>query len=302
MIVRDFVNSTPRGQRTLRLPGFWHIRSFVPSVVTAITLVVVVSLGSALVHTMVPVFLRTSGQGSSLYVPAQVDRPYPVIFRSEVDGQGKRATVFLQPDMPVEAPGGYGQYRLNALYALYKLEGKNERFIKGAFSQILGVDLAGVYPYELSAEEAVAQEVRASIPTWLLQNVVSWLAGSELPLFTKQTDSLETFHTQQHIPEQTNLQRRCPVAVLNATGKKGLAQTFATLFERLHYVVIHTGTVSQEKDATEIILSERGECQEIAHQLAAFFTHDPEVRREPQGTGEPAEYRSEIVIIVGKVY
>lgn len=302
MIVRDFVNSAPRGQRMLKLPGRRQIMSFVPVIVTLVSFLVLVIVASTIVRTMVPVFLRTSGQGSAMYVPAQVDRPYPVIFRSGIDAQGNRTTVFLQPDLPVDAPGGYGSYRLNALYALYKLEGKNDRFIKGAFSQLLGIRLSGVFSYELTAEEAVAQEVRSSIPTWLLQSLVTWLAGSELPLFSSQASSLESVHTQLASVEQTDVQRRCPVAVLNATGQKGLAQTFATMFERLHYVVIHTGTLTQERDQTEIIVSDSVECQQTAEELSAFFTFDPVVKRESIENDEPSQYRAEIVIVVGKVY
>lgn len=302
MITRDFVRGTSSRKRV----KLWRFKHLIPLLSIGMSLGVVVSLLLAFFQLSVPVFLRSSAQGVVAYVPSQVDRSYPLIYRSKSDEKGKRLTLFINPGESIDAPGGYGTYRLGAIYALYRQEGKDDQYIRAAFSQILGEPLDGVYSYTLTAEEALAQEISAHVPTSVLQAVVGWVAGGELPSFHEQALSL-TEVKKQILSRQKATQIAptdyCPVAILNGSGIKGKAAAMSELLESLHFVVVHTATTPEPQLLSKLHIStkKKNACEHKLSSLRAFFTTPPEEIRDEQDAFV-ANYRADIVIILGKDY
>lgn len=301
MITRDFVRGTSAGKRA----RLWRFKHFMPLLSVGISLGIATSLLLVFFQLTVPVFLRSSAQGAVVYVPSQVDRSYPLIYRSKSDEKGKRLTIFMNPEESIDAPGGYGAYRLGAVYALYRQEGKDDRYIRAAFSQILGEPLDGVYSYALTAEEALAQEISAHVPTSVLQTLVGWVAGGELPSFHKQALSLEEVKRQivsHRKATQIAPADYCPVAILNGSGIKGRATVMSELLENLQFVVVHTATTSESQLSSKVYIStKKSACEQKLSSLQAFFTTPPEEIREEEDTFV-ANYRAGIVIVLGKDY
>lgn len=253
----------------------------------------------------IPLFLRSSAQGAGVYVPTQLDRSYPLIFRSKGDEKGNRTTVIIDPDQLVQAPGGYGEYRLGALYALYTQEHKDERFIQAAFSQLMGVPLSGVYPYVLSANEALAREISTHVPTAFLRDIAEWVAGREFSKFFDVPARLQEAQKKIHLHSQASTDKSrqfCPIAVLNASGKTGKAAEVSQLLENTQYFIIHTGTVPEIADASTIYrVAGDGGCQSTVDEVTAFFPIQPPVIEEEK-SGYTAQYRAKIVLILGRNY
>ncbi len=302
MITRDFVHGASAGGKRVKL---WRFKHFLPLLSVGISLGVVISLLLVFFQLSVPVFLRSSAQGVVVYVPSQVDRSYPLIYRSKSDEKGKRLTLFMNPEESIDAPGGYGAYRLGAVYALYRQESKDEQYIRAAFSQILGEPLDGVYPYTLTAEEALAQEISAHVPTSVLQTLVGWVAGGELPSFHEHALSLP--EVKSHILSYRKATQiapadYCPVAILNGSGVQGRATVMSELLENLQFVVVHTATTPEPQLLSRVYIStKKSACEQKLSSLRAFFTTAPEEIREEQDTFV-GTYRAGIVIILGKNY
>ncbi len=301
MIVRDFARKSHIQKKRLTPPT----KMLVLLLSIVVPLGVLLLVASVLIRLSVPVFLRSSAAGAVVYVPAQVEKSYPVVYRSKAKNDGSRTTYFGSPDFLVDAPGGYGRYRLGALYALYTQEGKDAAFIQAAFSRVLGVPLDGVYSYELSTEEALAQEISSHVPTFFLQKLVGVVAGGSLPVFQEHPLSGDDFvarSREDFKKERGSLVSQCSLALLNASEKKGVATALSTLLESLQYQVVHTASLPDTQDASVVyVAAQASDCSETLATIQRFFTTKPQliVEETPEVT---EQYRAGIVIVLGKSY
>ncbi len=270
-------------------------------------------VGYILFQVVVQQALRTGTQ-TVLLVPSTVDDAAPAqsqapheiwvvaLAQNIVDSK----ILSLPADTPVELPGGYGSYRLGAVYPLLQLEGKDTQFVRASYSQSLGILTDLVIPlnqYE-RGDSAVKRKVLESVWQWLVHRDQSALIFLKTWLFLKQQPQPKPLTSVTELQkgfsqfESTRQQvQECPVGILNGSETAGAAGKLSKLLEAGKIVTIRVGTFPEDASQTKIYHDGRAECAGVLARTNSALLQGAQIEIDKQMT---TQYRSAIVVVLGK--
>lgn len=298
--VRRSSGLSPKANRSKLNLG---VRVLVGGTIVGIIIAVALYIGF---QTMVQQAL-TTGMQTVLFVPKTVEDAPAEVWVIKLDRDIADSTIIAIPaNSQVELPGGYGKYRLGAVYPLLDLENKDYQFIRASYSRSLGVLVDTVVPLTAYGRDS------AELKTLILHSVWKWV-------WHRDTDSLVIlkawlFLKRNPVPLQANsvevLQQQvagfeasreaaqgCPVGILNGSETAGAAGSLSRLLEAGKIITIRVGTFPQDVSQTEIYHDGRAECLPVLERVSSSLLHKPLVELDKQMT---TQYRSAIVIVLGK--
>lgn len=221
--------------------------------------------------------------------------------------------IFFEGNQMVNINDQYGDYNLNSIYQLLKIDKRSDQKIKSIFSNIFKIAID---------EVVVVNGVSGDLETHDLKNIfaknltkkVGGSIGNKINIFKlfSLADSLKilklnqvseikkSFHKISTI-EKDSFQN-CSVAIVNTTKKTDLAKNIGEVLENTGAHVVQLESISSSIDETIIYYPiDKSECKELADRIIGVF---PEVPRIVSKTEIPStlQFRSEIVVMVGKDY
>lgn len=252
-------------------------------------------------------FTSKHEQSTVLIVTAKVDQTGAYLVR--FDAASLRITVHpVNADQTLNVWGGYGEYRLQAIYPLLALEGKSPAEIRSIFSLSTGVLLDELWPIDASRLEL---NNRAQWQAFLLAQL---LKKSPLPLTEKlnwlalaadQRTSFEVRPTVSDwnslalaLPDYSQPQLACTVALINTTQLTGLANKMATLLESHNFRVVRTVSDTAPVDQTIMIMADQPpeDCDSVIGALGRIL---PGGFQEQQDETVTLRQRADLVVRLG---
>jgi len=229
---------------------------------------------------------------------------YKIESLSVTDGEQK--SIVLEPNLIVQAPFGYGEYRLKSVFDLGQLDNHGGKLLIRALEGELALPIDG---YVVNGKTNLSWWDRAR--KWWFSRLVlrkeaeiNLLSGGVLT-DEKQKDGSEVFRLSQVLIDelinekffdQKVVEEDYTVAVLNASGVEGVAARVGRMLTNLGMHVSLVGNLAEQQESQITISSER---------LAESYTVERLkniVPVEKIFTGETADKRAEVVLIIGKDY
>lgn len=233
-----------------------------------------------------------------------------VVLVAQLEPETSDSKVFIIPgDEQVQLPGEYGEYRLNAVYPLLKIENKDDRYITGTMNRVLGVFL----DQEISVtgtlndeSEVLKDQIKQAFwqefsrdKSAALDLLRMWYLLKSNAEVTKLSSVKELVKQVRNINGGTFASRdECRVAILNSTATPGLAGGLSDIVEKNGGIVIRLGQYTQEVENSQLLFDPSvPECQPALEQLKTLSPVPFEIKEDPavQGT-----FRAPVVAIIGK--
>ena len=242
------------------------------------------------------------GQGQFGWVIQTEDIKVKIIIPS----QKKLLTLIIPNNTMVKVGFGFGEYRLNKVYELGKLENQAGKVLTRTIQEFLGVGIKGWQAgtksnlswwdkFRLKWLEALVVSQTESIE---LKDKAAWqveyLSDGSLIYRVNQAWLNELVH--QKIFDQEVSQEKLTVAVLNASGVDGVADNISRLISNLGIEVRLVSNLAQQ-DQSEVVISQKNQkdtrtLKKIINSLGIATVR----------VGDILEYRSDVVVIIGREY
>jgi hypothetical protein len=212
----------------------------------------------------------------------------------------------MSGDIQVSLVGGYGSYRLQAIYPLLKLEGRDDDFIKSVYSLALETVVDEVViidnNFEISKKadlfhllsKAVVQKLeKKQFSTAFLNLLMFSIRPSSKLLLTQINEKSEMIDSSMD-----SISDDCPIAVVNTTETTGLANKVADVLEDNGFLVVRTTNDFNKLDKTKIYFDENmSKCNQTLIEVSKIIPNS----ENNEANGEMAnQYRAGIVIMLGK--
>ena len=225
----------------------------------------------------------------------------------------------LPANQETELLNGYGLYKLAAVYPLLQIDHRSQNHVRATFSLITGAIVDEVVPWsELPKWQAQLQPETltkfGSIPIreveklywqriWYkdlkfserVKNFSAWKLAWRWRWFADQTQ----FHWQSDLISTAGpLANQCAVAVVNATGIKGLARQLSQVLAADGYSVVRVSAELAGAEQTHLWLdpASQATCESVAEKLRGVLAVPVVIE---SNTLETSTYRAPIVILVG---
>lgn len=214
----------------------------------------------------------------------------------------------IPSDLPVEVMGGYGTYRVQAVYPLLSLEGKDAAYIRSTFSLSLGVLLDEVWAADRTD---VSLESPTELRSFLLQQFwqettiplsqkLSWLAlawdrRAEVRVFPPLTALPAPELRSLGSTEQTPL---CTVALVNTTPAAGLAGRIDQLLTSHNFRVVRTLSDTTAVATTTVVLTPNpsDDCGLVLAKLERLVPGEMVIEHDAEAL---LHYRADLVVKLG---
>lgn len=237
-----------------------------------------------------------------VFVPSKKNGEKDPILLASIDGNSQKISVYQFPgSLKATVLGGYGEYPLGSVQPLLKLEQKEPRFIQAAFGSIFERAVNQIYEYQ-SMPQAFT---KTSLVRLLLENRSTWSLAWQV----YQLDGLHFSYRQvadwpewgRTLSNQAlgRISDHCSVAVVNASGKNGLAGQLAKILEKSGVEVVRTTDNIWGEPKTAIYQDQDyiAQCQPIVQIIQAM---SPIALTETIDQTKPTQYRARLVLFIGE--
>lgn len=223
-----------------------------------------------------------------------------------IPNQKKLITLIIPDNTIVKVGFGFGEYRLNKIYELGKLENQAGKVLIRTIQEFLGVGIKGWQvgtksnlswwdKFRLKWLETLTVNQVAVIE---LKDQASWqpehLSDGSLIYRVNQAWLDELIH--QEIFDQEVSQEGLTVAVLNASGVDGVANNISRLISNLGIEVRLVSNLAQQ-DQSEVVISQKSQKDTRTLKKIIGSLGIDTVR-----VGDILEQRSDVVVIIGRDY
>lgn len=221
--------------------------------------------------------------------------------------------IFFEGNQMVNINDQYGDYNLNSIYQLLKIDRRSYQKIKSIFSNIFKIAIDEVVVVDGISGELETHDLK-NIFAKNLTKKVGGSIGNKINIFKlfSLADSLKIVKLNQVTEIKKSLSKlstiekesfqNCSVAVVNTTEKTDLAKNIGVVIENTGAQVLQLESISPSIDETTIFYPiDKPECKALIDRIIGVF---PEIPKILSNTEIPStlQFRSEIVVMVGKDY
>jgi hypothetical protein len=276
-----------------------------------VTLISVIILAYFFVITSL--FNNASESKNILIVSDKLSVHSKYIYFAHISSDSSKNTIISFPsDEVVLVPGGYGEYPLQSVVQLLKIDKKDDQFIKSTYSNLLGIPVDKITTVGDELNEIEENEFDRFFFFRSIQDATHLQLGKvydSLYLHYKtkdisliKADSLDSFKDYYSEFETISsiLSQHCSVAVVNASGENGLARKTGDMIENTGAVVVRIDDLPDTQEKTVIYYgSDPVNCKQLAEKVSGIFKVKPEFI--PIDKLENAQqYRAKVIVVVGK--
>lgn len=230
-------------------------------------------------------------------------RAYLVRF---VPSEQNMTLIELDANTSVDVLGGYGRYKLYAVYPLLKIEKKSASFIRSALSfaletlvdDVLVVSESDSIETKEDLERILFEASNKSFPKlFRTHTLFSLYSFSREADFEKEAMMPDGFSSRSKLALQAETPESCPVAIVNTTQTRGLAGKIAAIFANSGINVIRVDSDSQNRDNSQVYFDETiPDCVNLVQTISpVVFDSSVESNREIA-----ERYRAGIVVLLGE--
>lgn len=228
------------------------------------------------------------------------------------ENNSKNTLVSFPAEEVVSVPGGYGEYPLQSVFQLLKIDKKADQFIKYTYSKLLGIAVDEIVTVDDQLNEISENDFSRYFITRFFKDLTkAKLSKVYNSLYfhykTKEVsllkaDNLENFEKYQNEFETISgvLSQHCSVAVVNASGENGVARQTGNIIEKSGALVVRIDDVTELEEKTVIYYgSDPVDCKQLAQKISGIFKVKPEFVPIDQ-LENAQQYRAKVVVVVGK--
>lgn len=250
-----------------------------------------------------------------LLVSDQLDEQNKYIALVHVsENHEENVVIFINGEQMVEAGDDYGEYKLNTIFQLLKIDNQSDQKIKSVFSRLLKITinefviLNGIDDEELvggalkkTILEKFFGDVGGSISNKLKLLKLHYLVDEAEILDVEELGSLERYYYKLSIIED-ELYGNCSVSVVNTTSRSGLAHDVSNIIENTGAQVLQVEGSDATVNKTNIYYpSRKPECKELVDKLLGMFPSEVEIKMNYE-LPKTQVLRSDIMIMLGEDY
>lgn len=247
------------------------------------------------------------GYRNSLFISSKIDEQNKSMYLAYFFPSTQEITVIKLQSEEVNVLGNYGEYELEQVQSLLKMEKKSPHFQQAALSW--GTQAIVDQIADISSQTDIS--TKKELQTALWREVRShWSQPSELSeylklfFFTRSVPSEQIEFKLEPTPpskldmlDNVVLYEGCLVAVVNTTEKVGMASKFSNLLEKNGVVVIRiTDQRTPYELSTIAFNSGKPACVALSKRLQVLF---PEEIQTQENKEIQDEYRADLVILLG---
>lgn len=223
----------------------------------------------------------------------------------------ENVVIFINGEQMVEVGDDYGEYKLNTIFQLLKIDNQSDQKIKSVFSRLLkitvdefvilngidGKDLAGGALKKTILEKFFA-DVGGSISNKLKLLKLHYLVEESEILDVDKLEAVEKYYYKLSTIKD-ELYGNCSVSVVNTTSRSGLAHAVSDIIENTGAQVLQVEGSDATVNKTNIYYpSRKPECKDLVDKLLGIFPNEVEIKMNYELPKTQA-LRSDILIMLG---
>lgn len=224
----------------------------------------------------------------------------------------ENSLLLITAEDPVEVPHGYGEYPLQSVYQLLKIDKKDSQFIKSVFSQLIGVAIDDVVVIDSALSKVSQTQVSELFLVSAFNKFKSFEVNSALQSLLLHYRSKHMNVSELHSLEEMSkyyadipsifgdVYQYCSVAVVNGTMQNGRAAQIGQIIENTGGLVVRLDDIATQHETTQIYFAtEPVDCSKLARNISGIFTQKPEIL-SMSSLDNAQQYRATVVVIVGE--
>ena len=220
----------------------------------------------------------------------------------------QKIQIFPLSSQLVEVIGGYGEYQLEAVYPLLKMEKKDHRFQSAAMSWAVGVVVDEVSDFSFQSNLETKKHLQRQLknmvikdlahPQLLVESLKLLFFTRSIPMEQVKIETQPIALDQLEASAASMIYEDCPVAVVNTTNKAGLAAEMSTILEKTGAVVVRIVDQSSPYQLSTFSYEAYNlACQALVDRAQALF---PTQIVKQDNYKLRQEYRADLVIFIGE--
>ncbi|MBU0974177.1 LytR C-terminal domain-containing protein [Patescibacteria group bacterium] len=221
--------------------------------------------------------------------------------------------IFFDGNQIIKINDEYGDYNLNLIYQLLKIDKRNDQKIRSVFSHIFKIaidevvvingmsgdlktnDLKNIFAKNLT--KRISDSIGNKINTFKLFSLANSL---EIIKLDQVSDIKKSYHKLVTIEKESF--QNCSVAVVNTTDKTDLAKNISELLENTGAQVVQIESISSSIDRTIVYYpKDKLECKDLIERILGVFSEVPDIKSSTE-IPVTLQFRSSVVVMVGKDY
>lgn len=265
---------------------------------------------------VIPSVLESNFEDKNIVIISnKLDLQNDFIYFAHISQQNDDSFILrINSDETVTVPGGYGEYPLQSVYPLLKIDKKDDQFIRHAYSQLLGLSVDEV----IALNQPLIEETDETLKLVLLKSAIEQMirlefAGvSELLQVHYRANNLDKIGLDQvsdiseHYSDLATISgdvyQYCSVAVINATEENGVATEFGELIETTGGLVVRLDDAQPDSVAVEgsVVMyysNEPVDCSQLTSRISGLFSTKPVVLPISELENN-SQYRAKVVILI----
>ena len=222
--------------------------------------------------------------------------------------------IFVDGNQAVDVGKGYGEYSLNSIYQLLKIDKKSDQEIKSIFSKILNITVDeiivtdGIGKDDLEAKKlkkifakSIINKLNSSIEDKINLLKLHFLVDSmEIFEFDHLSEIKNIYHKLSTLEEETY--KNCSVSVVNTTSENGLARKVSEIIENTGAQVVQVEGSDLVIEKTTIYYSvDKLECRQLVDRILGIFPTEVPLKFSSE-LPSTQQFRSSVIIMIGKDY
>lgn len=289
------------------------------AVVVVLAATLLGTLSWAVYHWLLPASWNQNSAKNIVIVPATIEfSTKHILFASISYAEAKASLNLIPAELPVEVPGGYGQYPLRSVYPLLGLDQQPPSTVVATYSHILGLPIDEVWvvhqPTLLDQATLAAASTDGAVSRQFVAQLATAIRWQQLqtPLRLKERWQLAQFlqdrplrvvavtdlaqWQQQQAQRYLGRFKNCRVAIVNAAQVRGLGSRVSAILERTGATVVRLTDAESVVSSQITVLPAQLECQSLIQHLQHLFPQPVPVTTAPDLV---TRSRSELEVILG---
>ena len=261
-----------------------------------------------------PSLLSNEGNTENIVIVSEkLDVPSNSIYFAHVTGSEDKNTVFSIPaEVELEVPNGYGEYALQSVYQLLKIDKKDDQFIRATYSEILGFAIDEVVTINAQLNHMEEAELKTFFLRKSFENLYALNLTNVYEPFSLHFKFKNMNYSQLESVEELldykdtittvtgKVYQYCSVAVINASDVNGLARKRADEIEKTGALVVRVDDTQDKHENAKIYYGQDPvDCEPLAKKISNIFYEKPEMY-DLSELENAQQYRSKVVVIVGE--
>lgn len=235
------------------------------------------------------------------------------IYFAHIAASEEKNIVFSIPaDEEIEVPNGYGEYALQSVYQLLKIDKRDDHFIRATYSELLGISVDEIFTIDEQITNLDQKEISQLFLRNSLENLLKLKLHKVYSSFylhykfknmeyheLDNKDEIKDYR-EDIFSVSGDVYQYCSVAVINASQVDGLARKKADEIENTGALVVRVDDTQQTQDSAKIYFGQDPvNCESLANIISNIFYKKPDILSIDQ-LENAQQYRAKVVVIVGE--